>query len=100
MFGKKITAYLGTEGNNFILNGKQADLNPEEVYNVLTAPCWGTDVVYDAPHAKFMEQKRVREMLPTSPAPLEKALFPSLACDIAYQIWPHHGGSQLICPFN
>ncbi|KAK4694383.1 hypothetical protein P7C71_g3189, partial [Lecanoromycetidae sp. Uapishka_2] len=59
MFGKKITPYLGTEGNNFILNGKQVDLNPEEVYNDLTAPCWGSDVVYDAPHAKFMEQKRL-----------------------------------------
>lgn len=59
MFGRKITPYLGTEGNNFILNGKQADLNPEEVYNCLTAPCWGSDVVYDAPHTKFMEQKRV-----------------------------------------
>lgn len=59
MFGMRITPYLGTEGNNFILNGKQADLNAEEVYNCLTAPCWGSDVVYDAPHAKFMEQKRV-----------------------------------------
>ncbi|KAL2045341.1 hypothetical protein N7G274_002424 [Stereocaulon virgatum] len=59
MFGRKITPYLGTEGNNFILNGKQANLNPEEVYNDLTAPCWGSDVVYDAPHTKFMEQKRL-----------------------------------------
>lgn len=58
LFGRRITAYLGTKGNNFILNGKQEDLNPEEVYNVLTAPVWGSDVVYDAPHAKYLEQKR------------------------------------------
>lgn len=59
LFGRRITAYLGINGNNFILNGKQDDLNPEDVYNVLTAPVWGSDVVYDAPHAKYMEQKRV-----------------------------------------
>ncbi|MCJ1391519.1 Lanosterol 14-alpha-demethylase [Xylographa bjoerkii] len=34
------------------------DLNPEDVYNVLTAPVWGSDVVYDVPHGKYMEQKR------------------------------------------
>ena len=61
LFGRRITAYLGINGNNFILNGKQDDLNPEDVYNVLTAPVWGSDVVYDAPHAKYMEQKRVRQ---------------------------------------
>ncbi|KAL9607585.1 MAG: hypothetical protein Q9167_007511, partial [Letrouitia subvulpina] len=60
LLGKKITAYLGIKGNNFILNGKQADLSPEDVYNVITAPVWGSDVVYDAPPAKHMEQKRVR----------------------------------------
>ena len=66
LFGRKITAYLGTTGNNFILNGKQVDLNPEEVYNVITAPVWGSDVVYDTPHAKYMEQKRVRQQTPIS----------------------------------
>ena len=66
LFGRRITAYLGTDGNNFILNGKLEDLNPEDVYNVITAPVWGSDVVYDVPHAKFMEQKRVCLMLTLS----------------------------------
>lgn len=59
LFGRRVTVYLGINGNNFILNGKQDDLNPQDVYNVITAPVWGSDVVYDVPHAKYMEQKRV-----------------------------------------
>ncbi len=54
-----MTVYLGTKGNQFILNGKHQDLNAEEIYSVLTTPVFGKDVVYDVPHAKFMEQKKV-----------------------------------------
>ena len=59
MLGKKITVYLGTEGNEFILNGKLKDVNAEEVYGKLTTPVFGSDVVYDCPNSKLMEQKKV-----------------------------------------
>jgi sterol 14-demethylase len=59
MLGRKFTVYLGQKGNEFILNGKLKDLNAEEIYSVLTTPCYGRDVVYDCPNAKFMEQKKV-----------------------------------------
>ncbi|MCJ1465999.1 Lanosterol 14-alpha-demethylase [Pseudocyphellaria aurata] len=58
LFGRKVTVYLGPKGNQFILNGKLKDLNAEEIYAVLTTPCFGKDVVYDCPNAKFMEQKK------------------------------------------
>jgi sterol 14-demethylase len=45
-------------GNEFILNGKLKDVNAEDVYTVLTTPVFGTDVVYDCPNAKLMEQKK------------------------------------------
>ena len=51
---------MGTKGNEFILNGKLKDVNAEEVYSCLTTPVFGTDVVYDCPNAKLMEQKKVR----------------------------------------
>lgn len=57
---------LGTKGNDFILNGKLADLNAEEIYSPLTTPVFGKDVVYDVPNAKLMEQKKVR----TIPSPV------------------------------
>lgn len=59
LLGKKQTVYLGTAGNEFILNGKLKDVNAEEVYTVLTTPVFGTDVVYDCPNSKLMEQKKV-----------------------------------------
>lgn len=59
LLGKKTTVYLGTEGNEFILNGKLKDVNAEEVYGKLTTPVFGTDVVYDCPNSKLMEQKKV-----------------------------------------
>lgn len=59
LLGKKTTVYLGTAGNNFILNAKHADLNAEEVYSDLCTPVFGSDVVYDCPNAKLMEQKKV-----------------------------------------
>ena len=59
LLGKKTTVYLGRQGNDFILNGKLKDVNAEEIYTVLTTPVFGTDVVYDCPNAKLMEQKKV-----------------------------------------
>lgn len=60
LLGKKTTVYLGTKGNEFILNGKLRDVNAEEVYSPLTTPVFGRHVVYDCPNAKLMEQKKVR----------------------------------------
>lgn len=51
--------YLGTQGNEFILNGKHTDVNAEDIYTVLTTPVFGKDVVYDCPNAKLMEEKKV-----------------------------------------
>ncbi|PBP26452.1 14alpha demethylase [Diplocarpon rosae] len=59
LLGKKTTVYLGTNGNEFILNGKIKDVNAEEIYTVLTTPVFGKDVVYDCPNSKLMEQKKV-----------------------------------------
>ncbi|KAF6809470.1 14-alpha sterol demethylase Cyp51A [Colletotrichum plurivorum] len=58
LFGRKITCYLGIEGNDFILNGKLQDINAEEIYGPLTIPVFGSDVVYDCPNSKLMEQKK------------------------------------------
>ncbi|KAG6358651.1 hypothetical protein INS49_012169 [Diaporthe citri] len=58
LFGKKMTVYLGLEGNEFILNGKLENLNAEEVYSPLTTPVFGRDIIYDCPNAKLMEQKK------------------------------------------
>lgn len=58
LLGKKTTVYLGTKGNDFILNGKLRDVCAEEVYSPLTTPVFGSDVVYDCPNAKLMEQKK------------------------------------------
>lgn len=59
LLGKKTTVCLGVKGNDFILNGKLKDVNAEEVYTPLTTPVFGTDVVYDCPNSKLMEQKKV-----------------------------------------
>jgi sterol 14-demethylase len=59
LLGRKVTVYLGSKGNQFILNGKLKDVNAEEIYSVLTTPVFGKDVIYDVPNAKFMEQKKV-----------------------------------------
>ncbi|PGH04118.1 hypothetical protein AJ80_08580 [Polytolypa hystricis UAMH7299] len=58
LLGRKITVYLGTDGNEFILNGKLKDVNAEEVYGPLTTPVFGKGVIYDCPNAKLMEQKK------------------------------------------
>ena len=69
LLGRKVTVYLGSKGNQFILNGKLKDVNAEEIYSVLTTPVFGKDVIYDVPNAKFMEQKKVRRTM-TSPEAL------------------------------
>ncbi|KAL2215284.1 14-alpha sterol demethylase Cyp51B [Thermoascus aurantiacus ATCC 26904] len=58
LLGKKTTVYLGTKGNDFILNGKLKDVCAEEVYSPLTTPVFGRNVVYDCPNSKLMEQKK------------------------------------------
>ncbi|KAJ5669562.1 hypothetical protein N7462_010632 [Penicillium macrosclerotiorum] len=58
LLGRKITVYLGTEGNEFILNGKLRDVNAEEVYGKLTTPIFGSGIIYDCPNSKLMEQKK------------------------------------------
>ncbi|OAQ97727.1 hypothetical protein LLEC1_00403 [Akanthomyces lecanii] len=55
---KQITCFLSVDGNDFVLNGKHADLNAEDIYKPLTKPVFGSDVVYDCSNAKFMEQKK------------------------------------------
>ncbi|KAI2602023.1 cytochrome P450 [Hypoxylon sp. NC1633] len=68
LLGKKTTVYLGTTGNDFILNGKHKDLCAEDIYNVLTTPVFGKDVVYDCPNAKLMEQKKFMKIALTTTA--------------------------------
>nr|AWJ58298.1 14-alpha sterol demethylase [Aspergillus pseudoviridinutans] len=58
LLGQRTTVYLGVQGNEFILNGKLKDVNAEEVYSPLTTPVFGSDVVYDCPNSKLMEQKK------------------------------------------
>ncbi|KAI1277733.1 cytochrome P450 [Xylaria sp. FL0933] len=58
LLGKRLTVCLGPEGNEFVLNGRVSDVNAEDIYRPLTAPVFGSDVVYDCPNAKLMEQKR------------------------------------------
>lgn len=62
LLGRKTTVFLGTKGNDFILNGKLKDVNAEEIYSPLTTPVFGKDVVYDCPNSKLMEQKKVRQV--------------------------------------
>ncbi|KUL87273.1 hypothetical protein ZTR_03385 [Talaromyces verruculosus] len=58
LLGKKTTVFLGTKGNDFILNAKLRDVCAEEVYSPLTTPVFGKHVVYDCPNSKLMEQKK------------------------------------------
>lgn len=59
LLGKKTTVYLGSAGNQFILNGSSKEMNAEDIYRPLTGPVFGKGVVYDCPNSKFMDQKRV-----------------------------------------
>ncbi|KAK4703068.1 hypothetical protein P7C70_g3147, partial [Phenoliferia sp. Uapishka_3] len=58
LLGRWITATLGPNGNNFVLNGKLAHVNAEEAYTHLTTPVFGTEVVYDVPNDILMQQKK------------------------------------------
>ncbi|KAF9765445.1 Sterol 14-alpha demethylase [Fusarium sp. DS 682] len=58
LFGRKIVACLGVDGNDFVLNSRIQDANAEEIYSPLTTPVFGSDVVYDCPNSKLMEQKK------------------------------------------
>ncbi|TGJ86639.1 hypothetical protein E0Z10_g2106 [Xylaria hypoxylon] len=58
LLGKHMTVCLGPEGNEFVLNGRISDLNAEEIYGPLTTPVFGSDIIYDCPNAKLMEQKK------------------------------------------
>lgn len=58
MLGMDITCYFGLDGNEFILNGNHQDVSAEEVYGPLTTPVFGSDVIYDCPNSKLMEQKK------------------------------------------
>ncbi|KAI0541868.1 cytochrome P450 [Xylaria digitata] len=58
LLGKHMTVCLGPEGNEFVLNGRISDVNAEEIYGPLTTPVFGSDIIYDCPNAKLMEQKK------------------------------------------
>nr|Q9UVC3.1 RecName: Full=Lanosterol 14-alpha demethylase; AltName: Full=CYPLI; AltName: Full=Cytochrome P450 51; AltName: Full=Cytochrome P450-14DM; AltName: Full=Cytochrome P450-LIA1; AltName: Full=Sterol 14-alpha demethylase [Cunninghamella elegans]AAF20263.1 cytochrome P450 [Cunninghamella elegans] len=58
MVGKRVTVCLGADGNQFVFNSKQNLSSAAEAYNHMTKYVFGPDVVYDAPHAVFMEQKK------------------------------------------
>ncbi|KAH6659995.1 cytochrome P450 51 [Truncatella angustata] len=68
LLGKKTTVYIGTQGNDFILNGKLKDVSAEDIYSVLTTPVFGKDVVYDCPNSKLMEQKKFMKVALTTQA--------------------------------
>jgi hypothetical protein len=63
LFGKKMTVCLGPQGNDFVFNGKLAEVSAEEVYTHLTTPVFGEGVVYDCPNHRLMEQKKVIALL-------------------------------------
>jgi hypothetical protein len=54
-----MTVCLGPQGNDFVLNGKLAEVSAEEAYSHLTTPVFGEGVAYDVPNATLMEQKKV-----------------------------------------
>ncbi|KAI9264233.1 lanosterol 14-alpha demethylase [Phascolomyces articulosus] len=58
MVGKRVTVCLGADGNQFVFNAKQNLSSAAEAYNDMTKYVFGREVVYDAPHNIFMEQKR------------------------------------------
>ena len=86
-----MTVYLGAKGNQFILNGKLKDVNAEEIYNVLTAPVFGKDVIYDCPNPKLMEQKKAWSM-----SPIVTSQFSNHAMTF-YQIRAYLQSTSIIC---
>ena len=93
LLGKKTTVCLGTQGNEFILNGKLKDVNAEEVYTPLTTPVFGKDVVYDCPNSKLMEQKKVSAQDITY-------LQAHTDMILVRQIWIDSGRVQILCCVN
>ncbi|RUS29088.1 lanosterol 14-alpha demethylase [Jimgerdemannia flammicorona] len=58
LLGRRVTVCLGPDGNNFVFNGKANTTSAAEAYKGMTTPVFGKEVVYDAPHSVFMEQKK------------------------------------------
>lgn len=58
LLGKKMTVCLGPQGNDFVFNGKLAEVSAEDAYTHLTTPVFGEGVVYDCPNHRLMEQKK------------------------------------------
>lgn len=58
MVGKRVTVFLNADGNQFVFNAKQNLTSAADAYNHMTKHVFGPEVVYDAPHSIFMEQKR------------------------------------------
>lgn len=101
LLGKKTTVYVGTQGNDFILNGKIKDVNAEEIYTVLTTPVFGRDVVYDCPNSKLMEQKKFMKIALTTEA--FRSYVPIISEEVASYIkrtpdFKGQSGIVNICP--
>ncbi|KAI9484148.1 MAG: cytochrome P450 [Benjaminiella poitrasii] len=58
LLNKRVTACLGPDGNQFVFNAKQNLASAAAAYNHMTKYVFGDDIVFDAPHSIFMEQKR------------------------------------------
>ncbi|XP_007430653.1 lanosterol 14-alpha demethylase [Python bivittatus] len=59
MVGKTFTYLVGSDAAALLFNGKNEELNAEEVYSRLTTPVFGKGVAYDVPNAVFLEQKKM-----------------------------------------
>ncbi|KAF7722785.1 Lanosterol 14-alpha-demethylase [Apophysomyces ossiformis] len=57
--GRKVTYFLGAEGNSFVFNSPIAYVSAAEAYSPIVTPVFGKEVVFDCPNAVFMEQKRM-----------------------------------------
>lgn len=58
LLGRKVTVYLGSKGNQFILNGKLKDINAEEIYSVLTTPVFARTSSTMCPMRNLWSRKR------------------------------------------
>jgi sterol 14-demethylase len=58
MVGKRVTVCLGADGNQFVFNSKQNLSSAAGAYNHMTKHVFGSEIIFDAPHSVFMEQKR------------------------------------------
>ena len=89
LFGGIVTVYLGSKGNQDILNGKFKDVNSEDIYSALTTPDFGKDFIYDVLNARFMEQKKVLLFIVFD--------WSSLIALIVHEIRPGHRRSAQLC---